>query len=155
MSLDPSLSIALSQLTLHSSRGLLDLPVEVVENIIRWLMVSEHGLITPKRLYPFLLSNKVLFSLAVRHLYRVANSAALCRDWKYTAFETLMSSVRSETSIPYHQLIEEFVSGSTTREKRNAIQQIQDSILMSGNLRRLDICYEENPLRFSMEANRI
>ena len=96
-------------LSMHASRGLSDLPLELLENVLFWLMADEdlfgESRREPKRLYPLLLSNKALLSVSVKHLYQRAYVYESTKGWVGLS---LLSSIKGTTFLPYHHFIEEF-----------------------------------------------
>jgi hypothetical protein len=111
----------------------------------------------PFLFYPLLLSNKALFSVVVQHLYKGANGSILHYGNSGQGLKTLISSLRGTASVQYHENIQNYVyyDGLLERNSRDAMQELLDYVLLSGNLRKIHIYCEEDlfPLKFTREAN--
>lgn len=142
---------------MHAARGLLDLPLELLENVLMYVLGDSDEDDYPSIFYPLLLLNKALFYVVVKHLYKGADSSILRYGKSGQGLKTLISSLRGTASIPYHQNIQKYVyyDGLLENNTRDAMQELLDYVLLSGNLRHIHVHCTDSffPLKFTREAN--
>lgn len=89
-------------------QSLLDLPVEILDNILsqaKQLSTSDDSF---KRLHPFLLLNRLISSKAAKFLYQTPWKFLPGTERGHQLISTLVSSASGKTTLPYHLYIEQF-----------------------------------------------
>jgi hypothetical protein len=91
--------------------------------------------------------------VTVKHLYRKIDTFMMYSDRPSNALSTLVSSIRGTAYKPYHKLIENLdLDFKYVNQKDADLQELMDSVLLSGNLRSLGLRFV-NTLKLSMKAN--
>lgn len=126
--------------------SLSDLPLEILDNILRQmkqLSAEDHNF---RRFHPLLLSDKRTSSRTAVHVYHTPWKFGLGSKSAQQLLLTLVSSALGKTSCPYHLYLDELKLKGPGYITRNTaeLQTLMDKVLQHGRLRELALAFPQH-----------
>lgn len=121
-----------------SPASLSDMPVEILDIILRSIMDD-----SPTSLFPFLHSNKELFSRAVKFLYQNARPFPGDQARSRKLLETLVSSVKGSSYSSYHEHIHWLSIRASCNSMHDSFHELFAKVLQFVKIQHLELCIGE------------